>query len=148
MKPIGIAAAAAAVLALLFWSRKSSAEPVPEPVPEPPKPEPPKPGPGQRGDDPLDDPTQGHWYRVKDGDNLSRIASLADLGGTSWRLIRDAAENSWLPQMYLDGRFFAGTSERALPLYRWFASPGYKVDPQWKTAADHVFPSVFIPVKK
>lgn len=141
---------AAAVLAAYLWTRKAKAEPQPDPQPEPnpePKPEP-KHGPGDSGDDPLNVPTQGKFYRVQDGDNLSRIAQLAGLGGTAWRAIRDDLANSWLPQMYSDGRFFTGSSERALPLYRWFAAPGHKVATQWKSAAGNVFPSIFIPRAK
>lgn len=144
---IGVAAAA---LAFWLWAAKAKAEPKPEPEPGPepePKPEP-KPTPGDRGSDPIDVPTQGKFYRVKDGDNLSRIAQLAGLGGTAWRAIRDAAENSWLPQTFTDGRFFAGSSERALPLYRWFVAPGYQVPVQWKTLSSNVFPSIYIPRAK
>jgi hypothetical protein len=175
MNPVSIGIAAM-VAAIVLWSRKSKADPGPVPPgpvppgPVPPGPVPPGPvtpgpvtpgplnpwpvkpepkaGPGARGDDPIDVPEQGKWYRVKDGDSLSKISALAGLGGTAWRLIRDAAENSWLSQQYPDGRYFAGSSERALPLYRWFSSPGYMVQNQWRTAQGNVFPSIFIPVKK
>ena len=152
MKSIGAIVAVVLAGYAFLWSRKASADTAPDPEPPKPEPEPPKPeskaGPGDSGDDPIDVPTQGKWYRVKDGDNLSKIAQLAGLGGTSWRLIRDHFENAWMPQMYTDGRFFAGTAERALPLYRWFAAPGYKVDAQWRTTSTNVFPSIYIPVAK
>ena len=158
-RPLAIGAAVA--LAYYLWAAKAKASPAtpppqppppqppppttPEPVTPPPPPPPPPPKPGERGDDPLPTPTQGKFYRVKDGDSLSRIAATAGLGGTSWRKIRDAAENAWLPQMYADGRFFAGTGERALPLYKWFDAPGYKTANHWASSSSRVFPSIFIP---
>lgn len=132
---------------LLFWGRPAKAtEKASDPKISPVEPaiKPPA-RPGEKGSDPLDKPEQGMFYRVKDGDSLSRIAQLAGLGGTAWRAIRDHAENSWLPRQYPDGRFFAGTNEAALPLYRWFPEPGYKVEVRWKTEPKNVFPSIYIP---
>ncbi len=90
-------------------------------------------------------PIQGQYYRVKKGDNASKVCVSAGLPSKANLTMRDHPKNAWMPKTYSDGKPFPPNTGAALPFFAWFPAPGWAVPSMWKSG--YQFPVVYVPTE-
>lgn len=147
-----IVALIAAVLAFLFWPRKSKADETPKPRPDdpddpipPPAPDPMQATPGY---------VKGQYHIVKSGDSDVRMCQLAGFTpaqiSQARKVLRDHVRNAWIPQKADNPT--TSYDETALNLFAGWAAMVGKEDLTWAWQTERItygnrkWPIVYIPL--